>query len=211
MKHPTSKALFAYWDSVRAQRLAPRRFEIDPAKISAILPYTFILERRDAETFSFRLAGTRMCEIFGHELRGSNFLDGWDTIDRLPLLRQLSSLTRQGSIGVLGLEVAARGEQPVECELLLLPLCHTRSEIDRVLGAFTPLQASAWLGEKPLVSKRITATELVWPARDPVAAISRAAEPPALLPERAARIVRSERRQFRVFDGGLSEPDCDKS
>ena len=97
MKHNTSKALFAYWDSVRGHRMAPQRFEIDPSKISAILPYTFILERRDAETFSFRLAGTRMCDVFGYELRGTNFLDGWETIDRLPLLRQFSTLTRQGT------------------------------------------------------------------------------------------------------------------
>ncbi len=210
MKHKTNKALFAYWDSVRAHRQAPQRFEIDPSKISAILPYTFILERRDAETFSFRLAGTRICDIFGHELRGSNFLDSWDTIDRLPLLRQFSTLTRQGSVGVIYLEIAATGEESIECEVLLLPLRHTRDTIDRVLGSFAPLQSPAWLGEKAVVSKRVIANELVWPLRDPGAGISRAPEPPTLLPERATRIVRSERRQFRVFDGGLSRPDSDK-
>ncbi len=106
MKHKTSKALFAYWDAVRAGRAAPLRFEIDPSKISAILPYTFILERIDAENYRFRLAGTRMCEIFGHELRGTNFLDGWETIDRLPLLRQFSTMTRQASAGIVNIPVA---------------------------------------------------------------------------------------------------------
>lgn len=211
MKHNTTRALFAYWDSVRGRRLAPKRFEIDPSKISALLPYTFILERRDAETFSFRLAGTRMCDFFGHELRGTNFLDGWDTIDRLPLLRQFSTLTRQGTAGIIYLDVAAVDEANVECEVLLLPLCHTRDTIDRVLGAFSPLQSPGWLGEKPIVSKHVITNELVWPSRDPLAASSRPDEPPPLTPIHSTRIVRSDRRQFRVFDGGLlSRPDCDK-
>lgn len=209
MRHKTSKVLFAYWNSVRGDRVAPQRFEIDPSRISAILPHTFILERLDAETFRYRLAGTRICDFFGFELRGTNFLDGWETIDRLPLLRLFSTLTRQGSAGVVHIEVAALAEEGVECEVLLLPLRHTRDTIDRVLGSFSPLQSPAWLGERAIASKRVTANELVWPGGDPLPTISRLPEP-MLGPSRTARIVRSERRQFRVFDGGRKTPDCDE-
>jgi hypothetical protein len=212
MKHENSRALFAYWDSVRGSNLAPQRFEIDPSRITTILPYTFILERCDAETFNYRLAGTRMCDVFGHELRGTNFLDGWDTIDRLPLLRQFSVLVRQGSVGVVYVEIAAKREKAVECEVLLLPLRHTRDAIDRVLGCFSPLQSPHWLGEKPVVSKHVILNDVIWPSRDPLATLSRPKEPPPLMPSSATRIVRSERRQFRVFDGGLlSRTDCEKT
>lgn len=188
---------------MRGRRQAPRRFEIDPSKISAILPYTFILERHDAETFRFRLAGTRMCDIFGHELRGTNFLDGWDTIDRLPLLRQFSSLVRKATAGSFCVEVGAPGERSVECEVLLLPLVHTGDAIDRVLGCFAPMESAGWFGVKPVETKRITAHELVWPNGDPPSEISRPKEPPPLVPFPAGRVVRANRRQFRVFDGGL--------
>jgi len=212
MRHKTSNALFAYWNSLRAGRLAPQRFEIDPSRISAILPYTFILERLDAETFRYRLAGTRMCDIFGYELRGSNFLDDWQAIDRLPLLRQFSTLTRQGSAGVVYLEVAAVAEESLECEVLLLPLRHTRDTIDRVLGSFSPLETPSWLGEKPLTSKRVLMNEVIWPSGDPLDTISCApAEQPVLAHAPLPRVVRSQRRQFRVFDGGLSRPDPDKA
>lgn len=211
MRHNTTSALFTYWDSVRGYRLAPQRFEIDPSRISDILPYTFILERRDAETFTFRLAGTRMCDIFGHELRGTNFLDGWQAIDRLPLLRQFSSLTRHATAGVVHLEIGAADEAPVECEVLLLPLRHTRDTIERVLGSFSPLSSPDWLGEKPVVSKRVIMNDVVWPSRDPYGAISRPIEPPSIDPSRSARIVRSQRRQFQVFEGGLSNADPDKT
>ncbi len=210
MKHKTSSALFGYWDSVRGHRMAPQRFEIDPSKISAILPHTFILERRDAETFSFRLAGTRMCDVFGYELRGTNFLSGWEAIDRLPLLRQFSTLTRHGTAGIVYLEIGAADEAPVECEVLLLPLRHTRDTIERVLGAFSPLQSPGWFGEKPVTSKHVISNEVIWPSRDPSSPFSRPAEPPSIDPSRSGRIVRSQRRQFQVFEGGLSIVDPDK-
>ncbi|WP_372930848.1 PAS domain-containing protein, partial [Methyloceanibacter sp.] len=44
MQQPTSKQLFAYWDHIRNGRIAPRRFEIEPAKIANILRETFIAE-----------------------------------------------------------------------------------------------------------------------------------------------------------------------
>jgi hypothetical protein len=216
MIHKTSKVLFSYWNSVRRDRMAPQRFEIDPARISAILPNTFILERLDAETFRFRLAGTRICDIFGSELRGTNFLDGWQTIDRLPLLRVLSTLVREGAAGLVHLEVGAVAEKPIPCEVLLLPLRHTREAVDRVLGSFSPLEEPAWLGVKPVSTKRVSANEIVWPTRDPLPTLSRAPEPmvtPSIVPSigpRTARIVRSERRQFSVFDGGRGRTDGDE-
>ena len=213
MKHKTSKALYAYWNDVRADRMAPNRFEIDPSRISAILPYTFILERIDPETFRFRLAGTRMCDIFGCELRGTNFLDGWPARDRLPLARKFSVLTTQGAGLRMHMKLATVSEADVECEMLLLPLLHTRGMIDRILGSFAPLATPSWLGDTPATAKHLLANELVWPARDPRFDLARTPAPaePEMFRARDARIVRSERRQFRVFDGGLTRSDVDKT
>jgi hypothetical protein len=213
MKHRTNKALFAYWNSVRAERIAPQRFEIDPSRISAILPHTFILERIDAETFRYRLAGTRMCEIFGCELRGTNFLDGWAAMDRLPLLRQFSVLASQGAVMVLDVKLAIVGEESVACEVLLLPLLHTRGTIDRILGSFSPLETPPWLAATPVSAKYLIANELIWPSHDPRAVLTRApaALEPDVLRQRTARVVRSERRQFRVVEGGRSGSEIDES
>jgi hypothetical protein len=209
MKHRTSRALFAYWDSVRAEQVAPQRFEIDPSRISAILPYTFILERIDSETLRYRLAGTRMCEIFGSELRGTNFLDGWSVKDRMSLLRQVSVLSSQGAVLNLYVKLGTFDNEAVECEVLLLPLMHTTRTISRVLGALSPLSTPAWLTERPIRSKSILANELVWPGRDAHAVIARVPDDraPDVMRERPARIVRSQRRQFRVVDGGRSRSD----
>src|SRR5262245_50290325 len=113
MRHKTSKTLFAYWDAVRGGHLAPRRFQIEPAKISSILSSTFMLERLNAGTYRYRLAGTLVCSLFGSELRGTNFLDGWTAEDNLSLMRRLTVLTGRGAVELIQLEAAPMGRASV--------------------------------------------------------------------------------------------------
>lgn len=213
LKHKISETLFDYWNKVRGNRTTPpRRFEVDPGKIATILPSTFILERLDADAYRFRLAGTHVCDMFGAELRGTNFLAGWQPADRASLVRHLSALSKQGAVEVVHMEAAPVARASTPFEVLLLPLRHTGESIDRILGSFCPLDPPHWLGELPITSKRVISQELIWPAginnthdSDPVAPVI-----PALQPSGHTRIVRSEHRNFRVFDGGLSRGDADK-
>jgi hypothetical protein len=217
MRHKTSEALFAYWNGVRGEHVAPRRFDIEPAKIAAILSSTFMLERIDSSTYRYRLAGTAVCNIFGAELRSSNFLDGWPPEDHLSLMRRLSVLSGRGAVELIHLEAAPAGRASVPFELLLLPLRHTGETIDRILGSFAALDCPGWLGHLPLATKRLIGNEFIWPDGNP----NREAEarpslrrpnhaPTALVP-RGGRLVRSERRQFRVFDGGLNRSNDKKT
>ncbi|MEJ1934798.1 PAS domain-containing protein, partial [Nostoc sp. NIES-2111] len=70
MKHPASRTLFSYWDTLRGERTAPERSELDPGAIRNILADTFILEVDAGQTFPFRLAGTRVCALYGRDLKG---------------------------------------------------------------------------------------------------------------------------------------------
>ncbi len=105
------------------------------------------------------------------------------------------------------MEAAPLSRASTPFEVLLLPLRHTGEQIDRILGALSPLDPPHWLGELPLASKRIIAQELIWPSgiqsREENA--QSGADVPVLLPTEHARIVRSERRQFRVFEGGRGD------
>lgn len=167
MRHKTSQTLFNYWNDVRGNRVAPRRFEIQPSRIPGILADTFILERHDAETFRFRLAGTRICDAFGTELRGTNFLDGWPQKDRLILVRHLSVVAQQCAVEIVHMQAGPDTEASIAFEALLLPLLHTRDTVDRVLGSFCPLEHAHWLGHERLAKKGLIGTELVWPEGHP--------------------------------------------
>jgi hypothetical protein len=87
MKQRTVQTLYGYWNALRAGRIAPRRLEIEPSRIGSILSETFMLERTDPATCRYRLAGTRLCEIFGFELLDPFPARGRGQPDPLPDLR----------------------------------------------------------------------------------------------------------------------------
>ena len=210
MKDAVSQALYSYWNEVRGDRLAPQRFEIEPSRIASILPDTFILERVDGSASRFRLAGTRICETFGAEFRGVNVLDLFGEADRVGLRRQLAVIARQGACGLLTIATQSETGLTANFEMLILPLFHTRDVVDRFIGAMVPLAPEPWLGTVPLTVKGIVEQELIWPDGRAHAMIDNMHHQPPFMPHiREARIVRSDRRQFRVYDGGLGKPGKD--
>lgn len=208
MREAVSQTLYAYWNEVRGERLAPRRLDIEPARIGAVLPDTFILERIDAKTSRFRLAGTRICEAFGTEFRGLNIFELVGEEDRITLQRQIAVIGSQGAAGLFLMSAETGEGVAARAELLLLPLTHTREVVDRFLGSISLIDRPAWVGATPLSGLRILSHELIWPDGRPHAMIdSMGRQSPFLRGGREARIVRSERRQFRVYDGGLAHTD----
>ncbi len=77
MKHPSNRELFDYWNERRGERLAPERAEIEPSAIRHVLGDTFVLEVNGAGNHLFRIAGTRLCALFGRELKTESFLPLW--------------------------------------------------------------------------------------------------------------------------------------
>jgi hypothetical protein len=211
MKHRSVLALYGYWNELRAGRLAPQRLEIEPSCIAGILSETFMLERMEGGSYQFRLAGTRLCELLGSELRGQDFLDGWSADDRGVLERHLRSICDRGAVltltfeGIGGLD----GRHRAEFEAVMLPLAHSGRRIARIIGAIGAMSAPYWLASEPMGSRRLLRHELIWPDGRPHAVVERLTQ--AALPARSeARIVRTEQRQFRVFQGGLAGGKGDK-
>ena len=209
MKQRTTQILYAYWNEVRGNRLAPRRFDIEPGRIAQILPETFILERIDQDTYPFRIAGTKINDQFGVEHRGANFLADWIDEDRVALRHQLDAVCSRGGVLLVDIEAAADQRRRVGFELCLMPLLHTGETVTRLVGAISAIDPPAWLGTARLWRKRILAHEIVWPEGRPhVVAEKWREHAPVLNRLASARLVRSERRLFRVFDGGRAgEPD----
>ena len=211
MNTKTSQLLYAYWNEVRGSRVAPRRFEIEPARISTVLPETFILERIEGGVFRFRLAGTRILENFGHELRGSNFIELWSVEDRKAVAVNLSNVTEQGGVAILRFSAKCGEGRSANFEAMLLPLVHTDKVIDRIVGAISCISPPPWLAETRLDERALTDHHTLWPDGRPHAVVTRGEKQAPILPHtRGARLVRFDRRQFRVYDGGLAKGDRDK-
>ena len=206
MQESVSQALYSYWNSLRGDRVAPKRFEIEPSCTSGNLPDTFILERVSPSSLRFRLAGTRICEAFGIDFRGVDLFRLFEDGDARIIAQQIASAS-EGAVCVFRISAGSTSGLSTEFELLILPLTHTRDTVDRFLGALTPVAKPNWLGTVALTQRKLLSHELIWP--DGVALpAEQGSNIPVLMPTiREARIVRSNRRQFRVYEGGLSRVD----
>src|SRR5690606_9742537 len=120
MRNDTSRTLYEYWNKLRGARSAPRRFEVEPARLAGILPEAFIVERLGADTYRYRLAGTKLCEQFGFELRGRDFLDFWDDAeDRFTLKRRLAAVVGQAAVALFEFEAISDAGHVAAFEVVL--------------------------------------------------------------------------------------------
>jgi hypothetical protein len=194
MKQPTTRMLFSYWDALRGARAAPDRAEIEPGAIRHVLPDTFILELDRERRAVIRLAGTRLCALFGGELKDRSFASLWPHANAAEARRCLDIVTDETAGIVVGLVGTTPREARVDLEMVLLPLRHRSQPHVRVLGAIAPAAVPAWLGFDAVtrletVSVRVLLASPVPPP--PVTAVEVEVERPPV-------------RRFTVYQGGRS-------
>jgi hypothetical protein len=152
MKHPSNRDLFSYWNERRGERLAPERSEIEPSAIRRVLGDTFVLEADGLAKYPFRIAGTRVCALFGRELKGESFIGLWQRSDQAAL-REMIAVVLDEKVGIVGSVAGTTADDallPIKLELLLLPLTFQSRADARVLGALAPLGVPNWLGAKAI-------------------------------------------------------------
>lgn len=203
MRHATTQRLYAYWNEVRGDRLAPHRFDIEPGRIGELLPETMIIEHALDVGYRFRLAGTRVCERFGGDFRGTSFLDLFTSEEAALVARNLDVMARQGAVGLFHVHSSSSEGAETLSELVLLPLVHGADQVDRYLGAWS-IEPRAMMAETSAFrSHAIIDYELIWPRGRPHASSTEDGEQdPVAQNVRYARVVRQDRRQFLVYDGG---------
>ncbi len=133
MQNPVLIDLLTYWEHLRAGRIAPLRSEIDPREIRGALDHTFILEHTRFGEFRFRLAGGKLCERMGMELRGMPAYSLLAPDDRDEFNQILAGIITNPEVIQLKLgSTGTFGTHPAQ--MLLLPMCNTEGRINRVLG-----------------------------------------------------------------------------
>jgi hypothetical protein len=192
MKHASSRELFAHWNDRRGGRPLPERGDIEPAVIRKALGDTFILGTETADDLRFRLAGTRVCALFGRELKDDIFAALFEAAHQ-SMMRRLLAIVGEEEIGVIA---AARGRTPegfsTDLEVLLLPLRHRGHPGRRMLGVLAPAAAPPWLGASRLGPLSLGSLRHLAPALDIVA------------PSRLSAAIAREQPRFVVYDGGRS-------
>jgi hypothetical protein len=192
MKHPSTRALYEYWNDRRGSQAAPERTDIDPTAIPRILADTFLLGSSTFGDPFFRLAGTRVCALFCRELKDQSFVDLFQRTGQRPIRAVLGLVSDESIATVAGVTGALADGATAELELLLLPLRHRGRTDTRMLGVIAPLTTPYWLGLMPVEALALGVTRNIGPVTQ--APRSRRASP--VLP--IARL----RHGLMVYDGG---------
>jgi hypothetical protein len=161
MKHKNSHLLVGYWGRIRKGRAVPDQTDIDPRAIKRMLSQVFILDATDPTRPMYRLAGTSVCDRFGLELRGTNFLSHWEGQSGhalASLLRQALRLKQPLCLDSIG---ATADSGMVEIETVLAPVSFGEGEPTRFIGMMQILgDASPVLG-RTIAFERLVGSQFV--------------------------------------------------
>ena len=206
MIHSELRALYGYWNRLRAGRKTPLRSDIDPRDMACDARNLFILENLGRGNIRFRLAGTAIVDAFGMELRGMNARAIMVTGSRESFTALINETLEDPGIGYARLRNAA--DESGIWEINLLPLRSDFGAIDRVIGCLHPLVGTP--GKNPGAPLRFRIEHMsVDPiearALDAQGAFAGLAEPEKTFLPRSAEPSEEQTPRFTSIDGGGSE------
>jgi hypothetical protein len=155
MKHPSSREFFAYWDCKRGEARAPDRSEIDASALRGLLGDIFVLAYDFATGFPFRVAGTRVCALFGRDLKEASFSALFDRESRHEIEEIVAVVGDEMLPAIAGLSARTPRGVTTHLELLLLPFSTRAHAPISLTGLLAPFEAhQGVLGELSLNSWR---------------------------------------------------------
>jgi hypothetical protein len=139
MKHPSSKAFFAYWNDKRGTARAPDRSEIEPGAVRELLGDIFVLSCDGNSGYPFRVAGTRVCALLGCDLKDRSFSEMFAAQSRREIEDIITAVSEEMLAAVAGITAVTEHGATAHLELLLLPFnvrAHTPVSLTGLLAPF---------------------------------------------------------------------------
>jgi hypothetical protein len=128
------RELFDYWLRSAGGRRMPARSDLDPLKVPKLLPYIGLIDVRDGvDDASFRLAGTRLHDIYGQEITGKRAGEVFSGEQADYWRRIHASVAGKGSPLHGVVRGPAKGRDHIVLFWLRLPLSEDGGCVDRIL------------------------------------------------------------------------------
>jgi hypothetical protein len=161
MKHRNSHLMVGYWSRLRRGRAVPDQCDIDPRSMKRMLSFVFILDAANPDHPSYRLAGTSLCDRYGFELKGTEYLAQWEGGSRVAL----AGVLRQSLASKQPVSISSLGRTPdgalVEMETVLAPITFGGDVPTRFVGIMQVLSEPSPLAGRPVVFQRLVASQFV--------------------------------------------------
>ncbi|MGH6736114.1 MAG: PAS domain-containing protein [Methyloceanibacter sp.] len=128
------RELFDYWLQSAGHRPMPARSDLDPLKVPRLLPHLGLIDLRDGvDQGLFRLAGTRLRDIYGQEITGKRIGEVFSG-DCAAYWRRIHGRVARERVPAHGVvRGPAEGRDHVVLFWLRLPLSEDGGQVDRIL------------------------------------------------------------------------------
>ncbi len=131
---PGQRELFDYWFEIAGAKTIPSRADFDPLRVPHLLPHLGLIDLRDGfDRGLFRLAGTRLRDIYGKEITGLRLSEVFtgscaDPWSRIHMRIVAEFVSAQGVT-----HGPAEGRDHVVLFWLRLPFSDDGARVDRIL------------------------------------------------------------------------------
>ncbi|MBB3410371.1 hypothetical protein FHT87_004303 [Rhizobium sp. BK316] len=142
--------IFDYWNALRGEQDAPLKSQIEPGAIPHLLSSLFILETEADRQIRFRLAGAKICDLFGHDLRGERFSALWANGQNEDIEKTAKGVMDHAIPTLFNATGYSTAGHHAAFEIIMMPLRSPEGGCDRLLGAIAPAVAASWLEIVPL-------------------------------------------------------------
>ncbi|HEX7107995.1 MAG TPA: PAS domain-containing protein [Aestuariivirga sp.] len=161
--HPGSRALFRFWEKIRAENAAPSRNDLDLRQISDIVPNLVILDRDFLhQTYKWRLAGSETCLLYRQQLTNTDALKGWGGFERNTLKQAFDTVVTSLQPCLVRFRLTTDRDQVIGAELLGLPI-HARNGLRfHIFGGVFPYRDISGLGYDGITHRELSSTRNIW-------------------------------------------------
>lgn len=161
--HPSSRALFRFWEQMRAERSSPRRDELDLSRIKPLVP-NLLIAAYEPKTASYRwrLAGTGICDIYRREVTGLDVLGGWDSFETNVATRFFSGVIHKLQPCLVRMRMMTDMSQVIGAEFIGMPLTAVDGRGIHIFGGLFPFRDVLSLGYSSITAIELSGARSIW-------------------------------------------------
>jgi len=190
MLHPGSRALFRYWETIRGEMSAAQRDHLDLTKIRSLVPFLFMIERKPGTSYVWRLAGTRVCDLWATELTGKPALTLAERFERETVARLFDGVIDNHQPFVLRFRLHSAKGMNATAEFVGLPLLSRNGAATYVFGVIMPFREICRPRHEQVTGFELSAARTIW--TEPV-------------PGAAHMPTRNSPQAFQIINGGRAD------
>lgn len=132
--HPKIRALLAYWQSKLQGRTMPARRDISPMDVPELLPHLFLVDVPAEGPMVYRLSGTAVVALMGHDVTGRTIGQGMMPGHREEAIHRYRRIANEGRPFFHRARMREATNDFAAVERIVLPLSDDGQRVNMLLG-----------------------------------------------------------------------------